>query len=71
VNDNDVMCICVYFDCADIALYDPGKDFRCFDGLAVIPFAHVNDDYCDCMDGSDEPGKHSFQHLVLLSYISR
>lgn len=43
--------------CLDIALYDPEQDFRCFDGSLTIPFAHVNDDYCDCMDGSDEPGK--------------
>jgi len=42
--------------CTDVALYDPDQDFRCFDGSHTIPFAHVNDDYCDCMDGSDEPG---------------
>uniref|UniRef100_A0A0K8T5A3 Glucosidase 2 subunit beta n=1 Tax=Lygus hesperus TaxID=30085 RepID=A0A0K8T5A3_LYGHE len=36
--------------------YDPSKDFVCFDGLVTIPFSQVNDDYCDCNDGSDEPG---------------
>ncbi|XP_014276049.1 glucosidase 2 subunit beta [Halyomorpha halys] len=36
--------------------YDPSKDFTCFDGQDSIPFAYVNDDYCDCEDGSDEPG---------------
>lgn len=61
--------ICVCFTCilckehllrgvqpSNIALYDPDKDFRCLDGSQTIPFAHVNDDYCDCLDGSDEPG---------------
>jgi len=47
---------CDDFCCADIALYNPDKDFQCIDGLRTIPFAHVNDDYCDCLDGSDEPG---------------
>ncbi|XP_075216833.1 glucosidase 2 subunit beta [Lycorma delicatula] len=39
-----------------LVLYDPLKDFTCFDGSHVIPFKYVNDDYCDCNDGSDEPG---------------
>ncbi|CAG7818739.1 unnamed protein product [Allacma fusca] len=38
------------------ALYDPQKDFSCLDGSKLIPFSFVNDDYCDCEDGSDEPG---------------
>lgn len=37
-------------------LYLPTKDFTCFDGTITIPFSYVNDDYCDCFDGSDEPG---------------
>lgn len=36
--------------------YDESKPFTCLDGLATIPFDQVNDDYCDCKDGSDEPG---------------
>lgn len=36
--------------------YDPAKDFTCLDGSETIPFSLVNDDYCDCADGSDEPG---------------
>lgn len=37
-------------------LYRPDRDFECLDGSRLIPFTRVNDDYCDCGDGSDEPG---------------
>uniref|UniRef100_A0A6J0TIC8 Glucosidase 2 subunit beta n=1 Tax=Pogona vitticeps TaxID=103695 RepID=A0A6J0TIC8_9SAUR len=36
--------------------YDESKQFTCLDGSATIAFDRVNDDYCDCKDGSDEPG---------------
>ncbi|XP_048760429.2 uncharacterized protein LOC125669743 isoform X3 [Ostrea edulis] len=38
--------------------YEPNeqKTFRCVDGAGQIPYEHLNDDYCDCADGSDEPG---------------
>jgi protein kinase C substrate 80K-H len=32
-----------------------GTEFTCGDGLR-IPIAQVNDNYCDCADGGDEPG---------------
>lgn len=38
------------------SFYDPAKDFTCLDGSDTIPYSLVNDDYCDCADGSDEPG---------------
>ena len=31
--------------------------FACFDGSSDLAFDRVNDNFCDCVDGSDEPGK--------------
>uniref|UniRef100_A0A8C4YMF8 PRKCSH beta subunit of glucosidase II n=1 Tax=Gopherus evgoodei TaxID=1825980 RepID=A0A8C4YMF8_9SAUR len=36
--------------------YEELKPFTCLDGSSTIAFEWVNDDYCDCQDGSDEPG---------------
>ncbi|XP_013413455.1 glucosidase 2 subunit beta isoform X1 [Lingula anatina] len=38
------------------SLYKPGDSFTCFDNSDTIPYSQINDDYCDCKDGSDEPG---------------
>jgi len=40
----------------DAKLYPYGKEFSCLDGTLTIPYSYINDDYCDCIDASDEPG---------------
>lgn len=35
---------------------DGENKFTCIRSLEVIDFQKVNDNYCDCLDGSDEPG---------------
>ncbi|KAF8485237.1 glucosidase II beta subunit-like-domain-containing protein [Russula ochroleuca] len=40
-----------------LSQYKPkGTTWTCLDGTKTIPWSAVNDDYCDCIDGSDEPG---------------
>ncbi|KAF6772489.1 hypothetical protein AHF37_08643 [Paragonimus kellicotti] len=38
------------------AFYQLGKPFSCLDGSTVLPPHKINNNYCDCADGSDEPG---------------
>lgn len=45
----------------DIAKYLPNVNgkFMCFPTKKEIDFVKINDDYCDCPDGSDEPGTNA------------
>ncbi|KAA8642130.1 hypothetical protein EYZ11_008973 [Aspergillus tanneri] len=44
--------------------YKNATTFTCISHPAIqIPFSSVNDDFCDCPDGSDEPGTSACSHL--------
>lgn len=52
---------------ADSKLYaaSPENTFTCLTHRSVsIAHSHINDDYCDCPDGSDEPGTSACSHLL-------
>lgn len=42
--------------------------WKCLNGQ-VIPWAFVNDDYCDCADGSDEPGTSACGHIEKARWV--
>jgi protein kinase C substrate 80K-H len=50
-----------------ISKYVPtnGK-WKCLDGSKEIPWEFVNDDSCDCVDGSDEPGASAAVQVFIL-----
>lgn len=44
-----------------VNLYEPNekRQFVCFVSMEEIEFSKLNDDYCDCQDGTDEPGTNA------------
>ncbi|KAF1814784.1 hypothetical protein P152DRAFT_430755 [Eremomyces bilateralis CBS 781.70] len=48
--------------------YKTTDTFACISNPSIIlPIASLNDDYCDCPDGSDEPGTSACAHISPLS----
>jgi hypothetical protein len=45
---------------------EPTLLFPCRNGIQFIALNYVNDDYCDCNDGSDEPGTSACSNTKVL-----
>jgi hypothetical protein len=56
------------------SLYEKKSDlFRCLLSSEEIPYSYLNDDYCDCIDGSDEPSTNAcpFNRFVLFNSFNK
>jgi protein kinase C substrate 80K-H len=54
--------------CLVAKYYKDAETFTCISNPAIkLPIARLNDDYCDCPDGSDEPGTSACSYLSPLS----
>lgn len=59
---------CGFFGCPDENYYKISSEtIKCKDGSKKFTKAQLNDDFCDCPDGTDEPGW--FLESVLLVFI--
>ena len=51
--------------------YKDSETFTCVSAPSIhLPITRLNDDFCDCPDGSDEPGTSACAHLSPLSPVS-
>jgi hypothetical protein len=54
---------------ADEAYYRGGV-IKCRDGSGKFTRDQLNDDFCDCPDGTDEPGTASFLSLKSMFFLA-
>ncbi|KAH8707104.1 glucosidase II beta subunit-like-domain-containing protein [Phaeosphaeriaceae sp. PMI808] len=48
--------------------YKNPETFMCISNPSItVPVENINDDYCDCPDGSDEPGTAACSYISPLS----
>ena len=51
--------------------YDASQGtFTCLDRSRKLPSSLVNDNYCDCLDGSDEPGHPRISAAETVHHLS-
>ena len=50
-------CLNSFPSTADITYYTSSSTIKCRDNSKVLEADRINDDFCDCLDGSDEPGR--------------
>lgn len=43
---------------------------RCKDGSKSFPRDRLNDNFCDCLDGTDEPGNHPLPFILILPKLA-
>jgi hypothetical protein len=60
----------------DEKYYKSSSEIKCKDGSKKFTKAQLNDDFCDCSDGTDEPGSFHFlnfssshKHFVFFDWI--
>ena len=60
----------MYLLLLEASLYPFSDNFVCFDGSATVSFENINDNYCDCADGSDEPGLYADNSMYTCNWCS-
>ena len=62
---------CLLTACTVAKYYKDSQTFTCISAPSIhLSIARLNDDFCDCPDGSDEPGTSACAHLSSLSPAS-
>ena len=64
-------CSGLLTDCTVAKYYKNSESFTCISAPSIhLSISRLNDDFCDCPDGSDEPGTSACAHLSPLSPAS-